>query len=461
MKFRSTLLLALLVAALGAWLWWVERPKVEREAEKKTLLAPFDRTRVAAVELVYPDASITLRRKDGRWRMESPVDVPADPGTVRNLLEAVAAAESKKVVADEAETPATYGLDVPTAQLTLVLDDATRLPTIRIGKTTPVGYGAYARVGDDPSVLLTTGAFHAGVRKSVDDLRDRTILAFRGSELKQVRIVANGRSELVLDRDGEGDGWKIVQPSELRADTSQVQGFLTSLEGLRAEGFADGAPTAEQGLLPPEQTITLVPREGDPLELRVGKVVGDENARKVFVARGATGPVYWITPQVAQGFGKGVDELRDKTIVSIPRDKVAAVVATRADGNGFRLEKKDGAWQLADAGGVAVRQALLDRFVEDARTLRGSEVAAEPEDVRALGLDRPTLSIAFEGEGATPLGRIRITRRDAAGVDQHVADADGGGVAWVLVEHVFQRIDRSRDAFLDRPTPTPAPTPVR
>ena len=87
MKFRSTAILALLVAALGAWLWWVERPKVEREGVKKTLLAPFDRNRIAGIELVYPDASITLRRKDGRWRIESPVDVPGDAGTVRNLLD--------------------------------------------------------------------------------------------------------------------------------------------------------------------------------------------------------------------------------------------------------------------------------------------------------------------------------------------------------------------------------------
>lgn len=459
MKFRSTLVLALLVAALGAWLWWVERPKVEKEAEKKTLLAAFDKRRVVAVDLVYPDASIKLRRKDGRWRIEAPVDVPADTGTIRNLLDAVATAESKKVVAETAGSPATYGLDAPVAQVTIELDDGSRLPTVRVGKATPVGYGAYARVGDDPSILLTTGAFQAGVKKSVDDLRDRTVLSFDSANLREVRISANGRSDVLLER--EGEGWKISRPSELRADPSQVQGFLTSLENLRADGFADGAPTVEQGLVPPERTIVLVPREGEPIELRVGRTVGDENTKKAWVARGPAGPVYSIPDHLAQGLAKGTEDLRDKTIVSIPREAVTAVVVTRADGNGFRLEKKDGAWRLADAGDTATRQALLDRFADDVRTLRGSEVAAEPEDAHALGLDRPALQIAFEGDGSKPLGRIRIAERDDAGRKQHVADAEGGSVAWVLAEHVFQRIDRSRDDFLDRPTPTPAPTPVR
>lgn len=459
MKFRSTLVLALLVAGLGAWLWWVERPKVERETAKKTLLAAFDRGRVASIELVYPDASIALRRKDGAWRIESPLDAPADPGTVRNLLDAVAAAESKKVVAASTEAPATYGLDSPAAQVTLVLDDGTRLPTLRVGKTTPVGYGAYARVGEDPAVLLTTGAFHAGVRKSVADLRDRSVLSFRGSDVTQIRIAANGRSDLVLDRDG--DGWRIARPTELRADPSQVQGLLTSLEALRADGFADGAPTAEQGLLPPERTITIVPREGEPLELRVGRVTGTDDAKTVFLARGASGPVYSVSAQLAQGLGKGIEDLRDKTIATIPRERVAAIVVSRGDGRGFRLEKAEAAWRLAETGGAATNQALLDRFAEDARTLRGSEVAAEPADATALGLDRPVVSIAFEGAGSEPLGRIRIAERDEAGRKQHVADFEGASVAWVLAEHVFQRIDRARDDFLARPTPTPLPTPLR
>ena len=68
MNFRSTLVLALLVAALGAWLWRVERPKVEQESAKKTLLA-FPRDRVTGIELAYPDVSITLRRNDGTWQV--------------------------------------------------------------------------------------------------------------------------------------------------------------------------------------------------------------------------------------------------------------------------------------------------------------------------------------------------------------------------------------------------------
>jgi len=459
MKFRSTLLLALLVAGLGGWLWWVERPKVERETEKKTLLAAFDKGRVAALELDLPEASIRLRRKDGAWRLEAPIEAAADPGAVRALLDAIATAESRKIVAEKADAPATYGLDRPVAQVTVVFDDGTRLPTVRVGKTTPVGYGAYARVGDDPAVLLTTGAFHAGVRKGVDDLRDRDVLAFEAADVSQLRISANGRSDVVLER--EGEGWRIAKPAALRADASQVQGFLSSLESLRADGFVDGAPTAGQGLLPPERTIVLVPREGEPLELRVGRTVVEGEAKKTFVARGAAGPVFAVPEHLAQGLAKGVDDLRDKTIVSVPRESLAAIAVTRADGRGFRLEKKDGAWRLADAGAVGTRQPLLDRFADDARSLRGSEVAAEPADARALGLDRPSLQIAFEGEAGAPLGRIRIAGRDDGGREQHVADADGGAVAWVLAEHVFQRVDRSREDFLDVPTPTPLPTPER
>jgi len=455
MNFRSTLVLALLVAALGAWIWRVERPKVEQESAKRTLLA-FPRDRVTGIELAYPDVSITLRRNDGTWQVMAPVEAPADAGTVRDLLAAIGEAESKKVVAEKADSPALYGLDAPTATVTLVLDDGTRLPSLRVGRTTPVGHSAYAQVGDNPSVLLTTAAFHAGVRKSVADLRDKTILAFHSDALREVRILANGRSEVVLAR--EGDAWRLARPFATPADASQVQGFLSTLESLRADGFVDGVPTSEQGLLPPERTVTLVPREGVPLELLVGRTSGEGGEKKVFVARGARGPVYSVSETLAVNLTKEAGDFRDKTIVTIARESVASVVVTRADGEGFTLEKKGEHWTLAGPATPAetARQALLDRFAEDARTLRGSEVAAEPADAHALGLDHPAVAIALRGTDGATLATIRIAERDGAGHKETLAGVEGGSVAWTLAEHVFQRIDRKRADFIDTATPAPA-----
>lgn len=467
MRLRTTLVLALLVAALGGWLWFIERPAAERESEKKPLLA-VEPARVARIELAYPSGPISLARGDDGWRITAPIDAAADAGAVRGLVASISGAARSKTVTAGPAGLAAFGLEPPSVSITLGLDDGSALPALAVGKSTPIGALSYARVGDGDEIVLTAASLGAAVRKSLRELRDKTVLPFRQDAVREIRILANGHPETVLRR--EGSNWSLARPREARAEPSQVQGFLNALAALRASDFLDGAPTPAQGLVPPRQAISLVTDDG-ALELLVGSAGTGESDKDIRVARGSDGPVFLVGEHLLSPLDKAADDFRDKTVLAVDPARLARIDVSRDDGDSFAIESRDGAWHLLGADGP-VHQASLDRLADDVRTLRGSAIASEPPDLRATGLDRPTLRIALADRDGAPLGAILVARRDpaakahgagaATGATVYAA-AEGGPTAFEIASHVFSRLDRRRADLLDTaaPTPTPAPTPPR
>ena len=97
MRFRNTAILAVVVALVGAYLYFVERPAALRESGKKTLVS-FDPKDATGIVLEYPDRSLELAERDGKWVITKPREVEADEATVQSLLRATSEAELKRVV---------------------------------------------------------------------------------------------------------------------------------------------------------------------------------------------------------------------------------------------------------------------------------------------------------------------------------------------------------------------------
>ncbi|HZR80661.1 MAG TPA: DUF4340 domain-containing protein [Candidatus Binatia bacterium] len=458
MRFRSTLVLALLVAAVGAYLWLVERPAVEKESEKKTLLT-IDRDKVSGIVLEYPESRIELAKKDGNWRIVAPRDLEADQTVVKSLLGAIADAELKKTIDEKPESLAPFGLDKPAATVTLTLEDGSHPPKVSVGKTTPVGYSAYARRDDEPAVLLTTAAFHSGVKKDLKDLRDKTVLTFQDDAVQELRIRAGTQPEVVLRK--EGDGWVLVQPSAAKADTTQVRSYLSTLRAMRALDFVDedkSPPDPKYGLTPPRIVVAVV--AGDKKEeqkLLVGGASTDTAKKEIYVERGEGGSIFTVGDYLFTSLAKKPSDFRDKTVLAFEKDKVGSVVVTDANGGSYTLEKKDGKWTVAAAGEAKPKDMIIDRFVDDLRTLKGADIASEAGDASQFGLDKPAIKIDVRGADGGALGTILAAQRGTGQEKKLYVAAAGGKTVYTLNDYVFQRIDKRRADFLETAPGTPAP----
>lgn len=456
MRFRTTLILAAIFAGLLAYVFLVEEPRRVEESKKKTLLT-VQSDDVTGVTLKFADREIVLQKVDGSWRMVAPVEAPADSVAVTNLVNAAVQAEVTKDLGDAGGKLAQYGLDAPLVTVTLKAGDKT-LPAVLVGKTTPIGAGAYAKLAYMPNVVLTSGALRAGMDKQVKDLRDKTILTFGDPELRQVELQGEGKDIVLTQEDGN---WRIEKPRAMAADAATVRSFLSSLRSLRAVDFPADQPTdlAAFGLDKPRLRITLrIGEEGAEKTLLVGST---NDKKEMYVQRAGQPAVYAVSDWGYRDLDKSADDFRDKTIIAfLPADvRGLAVIGpdgtaklTRGDGNEWRLEGS------ADK----VSAAAVTQYLDEVREVKGFSVAADgPTDLAALGLNPPALTIALTGEGVKPLGTLLIgTRQTAAGPPEHTAMAGDGQTAFVVRDYLVKRLFKKPDAFLEKPTAgpgTPAP----
>jgi hypothetical protein len=460
MRFRTTLILLLVLAGLGAYLYWVERPREQKEAEAKKLfsLKPDD---IVEVHLRFQDREILLRKSGETWRLVQPIDAPADEITVKNLLNTIAECEVKRELEDAADLKQ-FGLDPPFVTLEVKLKDRT-LPAVAVGKNTPVGFSAYLQRLDDKKVRLTTSAFRAGLDKQVKDVRDKAILNFTDDDVQRFSVVRADGTITLARKDGQ---WTIEQPGPYPADTPTVRSFLSTLRTMRAIDFPNDQPTdlSPYGLDNPRLCVVLFLGK-DQAEKHV--LIGKENPEKnteIYVQTSGLPTIYTVSDWVWRDLNKSVGDFRDKTVLAYDQEQVQAVEVTREDGQQYRLVRQDKD-QWAPQGvegkpaGTTIRQ-----WLQDVHDLRGFEVAADnPPDLKPYGLDKPLLTIRLFGSENQELGDLRIgVATTEQGTKEYYAMGSKAATVFKVRDYLVTRLNKSAQDFIEKPTPTPGgatPTP--
>lgn len=452
MRFRTTIILALVLIGLGAYVYWVEFPQAEQEAKKKTLF-DFKSDDVTEVALVYPDREIDLKKVGDDWRLTKPLDTAADNMTVKNLVNAIAECEIKKTL-DDSKDLAQYGLDQPFVKVTVKLKDK-ELPTILVGKNTPVGFSTYIQKADDPKVLLTSSAFRSGMDKKVKDVRDKTILNFAETDAHKLELHGDGK-DIVLTR--QDDNWKIEQPGPYAADSGSMRTLLSTLRSMRAVDFPADQPTdlTPYGLDHPRLKVMLYLGK-DNAEKSI--LLGSENEKKEVYVQGSGQPtVYTVSDWVFRDLNKGVDDLRDKSVLAFDRDKITEVQLTRKDGAAVKLVRGDDKqWRTEGVEGKPAA-TTISQYIGDLHDLKGYEIAADHvADLAPYGLDQPLLKIAVVGEDHKPVGTVLLGSREKDGKKEYTATTEGGTTVFLVRDYSFTRLNKQPQDFLEKPTPTMGP----
>ena len=451
MRFRTTLILAAVFAGLLAYVFLVEEPKREQEAKKKTLLAA-QADDVTGVTLTFADREIVLKNVDGTWRVVGPVDAPADAVTVTNLINAAVQAEATKDLGDAGGNLAQYGLDKPFVAITLTTKDKT-LPTVLVGKTTPVGAAVYAKLADAPNVVLTGGALRAGMDKQAKDLRDKTIVAFGDPELRKIELRGDGKDIVLAQQD---NAWRIEQPFTSAADPAAVRNFLSSLRSLRATDFPADQPTglAAYGLDKPRLQITLtLGDQGNTQTLLIG---AGNDKKEMYVQRAGQPTVYTVSDFSYRDLDKSVNDFRDKTVLAFEPAKVVGLSIASADGTFALMRGEANTWRL-DGSDAKIAASAVTQYLDELRELKGWLIAADlPADLKTLGLEPPSLTVTLTGEGSQEIGTVLIGKRPSGeGQSEYTAMAGGGSTVFVARDYLVKRLEKKADAFVEKPTPVP------
>ncbi len=473
MRFRNTLALAVLFLALGGYLYFVENPRHEQAAEEKKLVS-FKPDAVNEITLTYPDKQIVLKKTGAGWRISKPIDVDADQTAVSNLLRAAADAEVKRTLEGGNTSLEAYGLDKPDVIVSIAMADGTKLPSIRIGKTAPVGFSAYAQLEGTSDVKLVPSVFQTGMKREVKELRNKTILDFQDADVQQVEIITP-QSTIHLVR--QADGWALEQPLNAKADATEVTSFLSALRGARAEEFVDQpSALADYGLdAPREKVAVLTGKELARKELWLGAEKAKDSKNVLWVKKPDVDIVYGVGTWTWNGLSKTAVAFRDKTVLAFDVANLGAVEVTRRDGEAFRLVKEvpassatpspastpsaepaDTIWKVE--GAKNSNAAAIRDLVADLHGLKGYEIAAEkPTDLARYGLATPEVTYSLIDDTGKPIGRIVAGQVEDGGKTEAYAMAEGGDIVLHLRSYLYEHLDKKK-ADLSTLPPAAAPT---
>ncbi len=480
MKFRNTFIALALLILVGGYALYLA---LVQHAGSRKKLVPFKAKDITGIELKYSTQDIELTRgKGGKWRLVKPLAARADQAAANGVAQAVADCEIKRVVEKKPADLAPFGLKPPKVELTITSRTHGKLAPILVGKETPVGFSAYVKLADKAPVLMVSSAFPGQVTKKLNDLRDRTLMNFKVSDVTKFTIQRQDQSPIEVDRkDGH---WQIVKPAQYKADITATHMLLSSLADLRVAGFVSDKPEnlATYGLDHPRLILTVfLKKKGESASLEVGAGQGKDK-EGIYVARGGSSSVFTVYKGAYSDVDKSLLDLRDKQIASFDPGQIAKVKVHTITED-YTLERTPAnKWLVVLEGRTSPADVrAVRRFIDQVAGLKGVTIAADPmTDPKQYGMSDPHESIALFGKDGKQIAVVKLTQAmvseshgpaSAGSPGQNVtrgffyANASSGTAVYTISEFDYNRMNKTAYDFglkmAQSPTPKASPAAAK
>ena len=274
---RSTIVLLVLLAGIGGYIYFVESERDPAAADAK----PKAFTELAAdtieeIRIKNADGETSHVQKVGEnWQLLEPNKAAADTGVVGTVTSNLSTLEVQRVVDENPSDLAQYGLEPARIDVSFRLKDQKDFQQLFVGNKTPTGGDVFARRPNEKRVFLISSYLESIFNKSSFDLRDKSVLKFDRAVADRI-TVTEGASTIEFTK--EGMDWRIARPVAARADSAAIEGLLTRLSSTFMQKIVEpeAANVAKYGLDRPALTASVT-GDGQTATLAIGRT--EEGAR--------------------------------------------------------------------------------------------------------------------------------------------------------------------------------------
>ncbi|MGI8671910.1 MAG: DUF4340 domain-containing protein [Luteitalea sp.] len=437
---RSALILLLLAAGLGAYIWFVEMKRPDPDAEPKAdrVFASLDASQISELTLQAGNGDVTTLNKQGtEWRIATPVVATADASEVSGVTTNLATLDISRVISESSGDLASYGLDRPRLRVRFTTKGTPQ--ELLIGSKTVTGGDVYAKLANAARVFLVPAFLEQSLDRTTFQLRDKAIVSVDREAIDRISIIGRpGTIELTRD----GENWRLIQPVAARADSSAVSTLLTRLVSGQMQALVAEQPATLDvyGLQPPRTTVRVLGGGRTLGEVQVGDPSGEgavharDSARKM---------VFTVEAALATDLQRPANEYRARELFAFQPFTVTQIVVTRGDASRTFQKRTTGtgaaatdAWAQTSPTDATVTPATIDDLVSKLSAARAESFTAAPRSTSA-----PILTVAATSAGSAQ-ERVSFVRDGA----QVLAVRDGEPGAALVETATFEGIV----ALLDR-----------
>ncbi len=461
MKFRTTVIAALLLAVFGAYVYYFEFKKPEekkKQEEEEKKIFPIDWDKVQGLKITNAHGTFRLEREAGEaeqgasqdtekteWRITEPLKTDADFAVVNSMVTMLKGVKREQVVTESAKDLEPYGLKEPHIRIDVLPGAGEKAPDeLLIGDKSPIGSNSYAMWEGGDKVLLLSSDLSPQFDKGLYDLRHKKLFAFKRDDVERLRILRGGVPEMELTKAGEN--WRMVMPIHARASETAVDQILNRLTTLKAESFDDEAPKnlADYGL---DQPVWKVEAFLKPDQTQATLLIGsmhEKGGKGYFYAKRAERPaVVSLGMELIGTLAKQPEDYREKKLLPFKTWKVRKVEVGE-QGLNFTLHKRDGQkWWIESPIQARADGTKMTVFLSALNRLEGETFLEKPKDeagLAAYGLSEPLARVSVyeeapaeageeKQEGEKPelplLGVLLIGKVQEEGKDTYYATVEG------------------------------------
>ena len=400
MNWRTTLVLAAITLGVFAYLRFVEmkQPSTEEAKRQAQNVVKFDRNKINGIVIQNGDEKIEMRRRDNRWRLETPIKDQTDSSLIENLLSDLenwqrdGTISAKEIEADKNKLTE-YGLNKPKLRLKLIGQD--RPPEILFGKDAALEGKMYVRFENSKETFLAGQSVKKDIDKKPEEFRDRKLTDLITAQVSRI-ILKMPAGEMELQK--KADHWEIVKPLRARGDDQKINDLIAQITTARIQQFVadDHGDLRPYGLAEPRGAITLFTQADKPGQLMQIGGIPENEKDQTYVRFALRGFVYTVPKKIEEILNTKPDDLRDRHLVRIDTN-VLDRITIEAPGKGkVVLARKDENWTIANRQNTPANSGEVRRLID---TLQNERVTKFVEDVASnlakYGLDKPQLQLTF------------------------------------------------------------------
>jgi hypothetical protein len=362
-RLRPTLILLVIAAVAAAYFFFVEQPRHRRQVENKITSGKLTQVRadeIVRIVITRPDVTMEFERAGNDWKMIRPVHDAARTPNVNLVLHSITDADIERALAVQEGDIADFGLQTPAASIQLFDASGAQRVAIEVGNLTLTSEFAYVRHEGGGEVALAPTGVRRYALRDVFEFRSPTLVDFENDEVS-VLTLSGKTGDRRWQQPTPGDWFTLQDGDTLPGDGEELFRVMGRLRAVRAAGLIDDGPTATD---PPAGTIRLDFRDGTALEL----TFSPEDSSGTHVRTSANPRVAVVDASILDVFELGLDDLRDRHVVSFEAAVVASIVLTTPDIS-VSIVKRGPSWTFpnpalgsVDQAGVAVLLRELERF---------------------------------------------------------------------------------------------------
>jgi hypothetical protein len=411
MRYWPTLVMVLVLAGLGLYLYVIEFPQKESHerqdtADKKVLL--FDQETLSGLTIKTDRHELVFARTPEQgWVLTAPLNTEADQREVQNLIRALVTGTVTRVVEDHPTNLSPFGLDNPVTTITVAAGAARE--TFSIGDSGPLSSTLYVLRESDRKVLLTNLAPKDFVNKTLMTFRRKDLLRVLQGDVDRIRLTYP-TTEIVLYQGQEKpkSKWKLRYPIEAEADQTEVRALLFRLEDLKALGIVDPGPERDalaNTLTVPKVKVAIHTAEGDQT---VKLYQPDPASGEAIAETSPEGPLYRINPTAIRDLTKELFTFQDKRLLGIDYTDIA-MLSVKTPTEEYVLISQQNEWVLEDQPTEKLDQQATDLFVSRVANVPAEErVIKQAGPLAPYGLVIPAAEFIATGRDGKIAGKLSI-----------------------------------------------------